>query len=501
MQPARQPVVESLPLPASVPAPAILGQKGKLVLRLSQLTQTKVSYFGDDHRLDITGKPSDVRAAAHLVEKTVEHYQYSGLQFARKQTFSVLSPELAEAPALDLIPFSRPVAGSAGPAFLISAPDRDPDMDEGGAQSLSASRQQPGASTSAPYETREGGRRSIQIIQDSDQFEPCLQSLLDLAVTAALRHPADCSSAEVRVYLGKLALVDTASSARRLPPAELLTWRFPGNARGVFETSLPHDTIRSLDSYLSGAGLQRRKHVRTASLHLETSIPWIQYHPTFTADPDGSGRLCLSKLEALGCKPLSLALLGPAGAPDARLRFVASVEHPEDDPVAAELRARAAAGEFALVNGNREVVVPNDLKAMDLTLTSARVKLKQVYVTPEPLPPPVVPPYLLGPATSAAASPAAAAAPRRITRARRATSSPAAALPAVSLKVTAAAVVDNLGGRRLEVTAACPEVNALLMQLHRERAEPPGARQELEARVRSFLAHLHVLRQNVAFTP
>ncbi len=91
-----------------------------------------------------------------------------------------------------------------------------------------------------------------------------------------------------------------------------------------------------------------------------------------------------------------------------------------------------------------QVVVPNDLRDMDLTLTSARVKLKRVYVTPQPLPPP-----------AAGASTAEAGAKKpRAKRAGAAAAASGVELPPVSLKVSAAGVVDNLGGKRLEVTVS-----------------------------------------------
>ena len=61
--------------------------------------------------------------------------------------------------------------------------------------------------------------------------------------------------------------------------------------------------------YLTSRGLAPTQQVKSASLHLESSIPWIQYHPTFTVGSDG--QLRLSKLETLGCKPLTVALVGP----------------------------------------------------------------------------------------------------------------------------------------------------------------------------------------------
>lgn len=62
-------------------------------------------------------------------------------------------------------------------------------------------------------------------------------------------------------------------------------------------------------------------------------------------------RVCGPQLETLGCKPLTLALVGPSHIADVRLRYVASVQHGAEDEVAEELRRRQ--GEFALVNGTQ----------------------------------------------------------------------------------------------------------------------------------------------------
>ncbi|GLC41322.1 Poly(rC)-binding protein 3 [Pleodorina starrii] len=484
----REPV-RSIVLPPNVPAAAILGQRGKLVNRVRQLTGAAIKYRPEDHRVDINGSPRDVGAAARLLERTLEHYQYSGLQFARKQISNILGPELSDASSLRLQPSSRPISTLLGPVdgFVLS-PVEDP------ASGPAAGRQQPGASTSTS--TSDGAPpasgSTSPLIQLKGDLDACLQQLVDLAAEISVRHPAECDRAEIRLYLGKLYLTDVVSSSRVLSPEALSGWTFQRNARTVFETSLPQETIRSLDRYLTSRGLAPTQQSKSASLHLESSINWIQYHPTFSVG--SGGELRLSKLETLGCKPLTVALVGPPGRPDVRMRYVASVQHGEDDPVAAELRRRQ--GEFALVN-NVQVIVPNDLHAMDLTLTSARVKLKRVYASPTPLPPPSPPSPSPSPSTSSSST---TRRPRTSKRAAAASSSDPE-LPAVSLKVSVAAVVDNLGGKRLEVTVGCPELNATLLGMHRARQEAPGQRHLLAAQLRSVLAHMDELRRNVEFEP
>ncbi|KAG2436259.1 hypothetical protein HXX76_006570 [Chlamydomonas incerta] len=440
-------------------------------------------YVEQDHRVDIRGRRQEAERAARLLEKTLEHYQYSGMQFSRKTIYNILAPELTASEELALLPCSRPVinampGGPPSDGFVLSLPSSD--------VASSSGRPAPGseASTSglgAP------GRIQVPLLRPAADLDTCLQQLIDLAANVCMQHPADCDRMEIRLYLGKLVLTDLTTSRRQLPTPSLLEWTYPRDGRAVFDTSMPQDTIRSLDSYLTGQGLTVTQQVKSASLHLETSIPWIQYHPTFSVADDGALRI--SKLETLGCKPLTLALVGPSHTADVRLRYVASVQHGAEDEVAEELRRRQ--GEFALVNGT-QVVVPSDLRDMDLTLTSARVKLKRVYVTPEPLPPP-----------GATSSGDAGGRKPRTKRAAVAGAGAAAAseLPPVSLKVSAAGVVDNLGGKRLEVTVSCPELNAALMGLHRSREEAPGARAALLGQLRSLLAHVAHLRANVAFAP
>ncbi|GLI69847.1 hypothetical protein VaNZ11_014564 [Volvox africanus] len=494
----REPV-RTIALPPNVSAAAILGQRGKLVNRVRQLTGANVRYIPEDHRVDINGSPRDVGAAARLLERTLEHYQYSGLQFTRKQINNILSPELSEASALQLQPCSRPVSTVLGPVdgFVLCPLDDDgsssssggkgsPALNSGG----TAGRQQLGASTSTSSTSTAAS--SAPLLQLAGDTDACLQQLIDLAAEISLQHPAECDRIEIRLYLGKLVLTDLASSARVLTPEVMSGWTFQRNARTVFETSLPQETIRSLDRYLTSKGLTATHQSKSASIHLESSISWIQYHPTFTID--SGGELRLSKLETLGCKPMTVALVGPPNRTDLRLRYVASVQHNDDDPVAAELRRRQS--EFALVN-NVQVVVPNDLHAMDLTLTSARLKLKRVYTSMTPLPPP---------ASTSSSSSASSNAPSGIRRPRasKRPTSPSLDsedLPPVRLKVSVAAVVDNLGGKRLEVTAICPELNATLMEIHRTRQEAPGSRLILAAQLRSLLSHMADLRANVEFEP
>ncbi|KAG2449208.1 hypothetical protein HYH02_005955 [Chlamydomonas schloesseri] len=455
---------------------------------MQELTGARLAYVEQDHRVDIRGRRAqEVEQAARLLEKTLEHYQYSGMQFSRKTIYNILAPELSASEDLALLPCSRPVVsvmpgGPPSDGFVLSNPSTD--------AASSSGRQAAGsqASTSGVDERLGAppGRVQVPLLRPAADLDACLQQLIDLAATVCMQHPADCDRMEIRLYLGKLLLTDVTSSRRQLPTASLLEWTYPRDGRAVFDTSLPQDTIRSLDSYLTGRGLTVTQQVKSASLHLETSIPWIQYHPTFAVAEDGALRI--SKLETLGCKPLTLALVGPSHTADVRLRYVASVQHGAEDEVAEELRRRQ--GEFALVNGT-QVVVPSDLRDMDLTLTSARVKLKRVYVTPQPLPPP---------AAGASTTEAGAKKPRA-KRAGAAAAASGVELPPVSLKVSAAGVVDNLGGKRLEVTVSCPELNAALMGLHRSREEPPGARDALLAQLRSLLAHVAHLRANVAFAP
>ncbi|GIL81752.1 hypothetical protein Vretimale_1366 [Volvox reticuliferus] len=474
----REPV-RTIALPPNVPAAAILGQRGKLVNRVRQLTGANIRYKPEDHRVDINGSPRDVGAAARLLERTLEHYQYSGLQFTRKQINNILSPELSEASALQLQPCSRPVSTVLGPVdgFVLCPLDG----------SSAAGRQQLGASTSTSSTSTAVG--STPLLQLAGDTEACLQQLIDLAAEISVQHPAECDRTEIRLYLGKLVLTDLASSARVLTPEAISGWTFQRNARTVFETSLPQETIRSLDRYLTSKGLTATHQSKSASIHLESSISWIQYHPTFVIG--SGGELRLSKLETLGCKPMTVALVGPPNQTDLRLRYVASVQHNDDDPVAAELRRRQS--EFALLN-NVQVVVPNDLHAMDLTLTSARLKLKRVYTSTTPLPP------LASSSSSSSNAPSGIRRPRASRRSASA-SQDSKDLPPVSLKVSVAAVVDNLGGKRLEVTAVCPELNATLMEMHRIRQEAPGSRRLLEAQLRSLLAHMAELRANVEFEP
>ncbi|EFJ42721.1 hypothetical protein VOLCADRAFT_107123 [Volvox carteri f. nagariensis] len=410
-------------------AAAILGQRGKLVNRVRQLTGATISYRPEDHRVDINGSPRVVGAAAQLLERTLEHYQYSGLQFTRKQINNVLSPELSEAPALQLRPYSRPITTVFGQmdGFVIC-----PVQDDSATAAAAAADGVGGSAKSKTSRTSFGAiggdgdgdaaaaaaaaPPSTRLLQLASGTDACLQQLLDLAAEISVQHPADCDCTEIRLYLGKLVLTDVVSSARVLTPEALSGWSFQRNARTVFETSLPQETIRSLDRYLASRGLTPTHQSKSASLHLESSINWIQYHPTFAIGP--GGQLRLSKLETLGCKPMTVALVGPPDRTDVRLRYVASVQHGEDDPVAAELRRRQA--EFSLVN---------------------------------------------------------------------------------NVQVSVAAVVDNLGGKRLEVTVSCPELNATLMEMHRNRREAPGARELLAAQLKSLLGHIEDLRRNVEFEP
>ena len=46
---------------------------------------------------------------------------------------------------------------------------------------------------------------------------------------------------------GKLLLTDVTTSRRQLPTPSLMEWTYPQDGRAVFDTSLPQDTIRSLD--------------------------------------------------------------------------------------------------------------------------------------------------------------------------------------------------------------------------------------------------------------
>eukprot|EP00198_Chlamydomonas_reinhardtii_P010597 XP_001699934.1 predicted protein [Chlamydomonas reinhardtii] len=458
----REPV--SISLPPQIHASVVMGQRGKIFQRVQELTGARLSYMEQDHRVDIRGRHQEAERAARLLEKTLEHYQYSGMQFSRKTIYNILAPELSASEELSLLPCSRPVisvmpGGPTSDGFVLSLPASD--------VASSSGRQAPGpeASTSG-LDGRQGppGRIQVPLLRPAADLDVCLQQLIDLAAVVCMQHPADCDRMEIRLYLGKLLLTDVTTSRRQLPTPSLM-------------------------DYLTDRGLTVTQQVKSASLHLETSIPWIQYHPTFSVAEDGALRI--SKLETLGCKPLTLALVGPSHIADVRLRYVASVQHGAEDEVAEELRRRQ--GEFALVNGT-QVVVPSDLRDMDLTLTSARVKLKRVYVTPQPLPPP--------------GSSGSGEAGGRKPRTKRAASAfgPAAAaagseLPPVSLKVSAAGVVDNLGGKRLEVTVSCPELNAALMRLHRTREEAPGAREALLAQLRSLLAHVAHMRANVAFVP
>ncbi len=95
-----------------------------------------------------------------------------------------------------------------------------------------------------------------------------------------------------------------------------------------------------------------------------------------------------------------------------------------------------------------QVVIPSDLHAMDLTLSSARVKLKRVYVS-QPMEVTLPPPPAATAAGDADGAAAAAAGAKRVRTRRKAAAAPATAT--VTLKVSVAAVVDNLGGKRLEV--------------------------------------------------
>ncbi|KXZ50955.1 hypothetical protein GPECTOR_14g20 [Gonium pectorale] len=471
----------------------VLGQRGKISKIIGERTGANLSYIAEDHRIDFFGRPKAVEAAAELVERAVQHYQYSGLQFARKENLNLLCPELTDAPGVQLLRSSRPINTVSGgvEGFVLAPLDEETAAETG---LFSDRSQQPGASTSGQQGNAPAPPRLLRPAADA---EACLQRVLDLAVTISLQHPAQCERTELRLYLGKLALVDVATSARLLPPGQLLEWAYPKGGRAVFETALPQATVVSLDKYLTSRGMVATQQAKSASLHLETSIPWVQYHPTFSVDA-ASGQLRLAKLETLGCKPLTVALVGPPDRTDVRLRYVASVEHSEDDPVASELRRRE--GEFTLSPNGVQINIPDDLHTMDLTLTSARVKLKRVYVSSDPLQPPPSA-WPLPPAASAASAPAAPAAGTTRRRRRSAAAPAAAPLPPVRLKVSVAAVLDNFGARRLEVTVACPEVNAALMELHRTREEGEGARARLEALVRSLLAHVQHLRENVAFEP
>ncbi|GFR49843.1 hypothetical protein Agub_g11785 [Astrephomene gubernaculifera] len=498
---------QSISLPANVPSTAVFGQRGKVLKRFRDLTGARVSYSTEDNRLDFFGRPSEVAAAAGLAERTVRQYLNTGQHIARKQVLNVLCPELSTAPAVHLLPASRPITTLTGPveAFFLSPSSSPPAF--------------PSPSSSLPFPPPAARAPQQPLLLPASSLDACLDQLIDLATTLSLEHPAECDSAELRLYLGKAVLSEVATSVREVAGEELLEWRYP-LARAMFDTSLPRDTISSLDRHLTSRGLVPTQQTKSASLHLESSIPWIQYHPTFVVQP-ADGTLRLHKLETQGCKPFSLALVGLPDQLDVRMRYVATTQYGDEDPVAAELRRRES--EFALVN-NVQVTIPADLReSLDLTLTSARVKLKRVYVTPQPMRPPLPPSS--SSSSSSSSSPAAAAAaavststPVKRTRGRKSVASaasssstststtapppqPASDLPPISLRVSVAAVVDNLGGKRLEVTVACPEINEALLQLHRQRAEAPGFREVLGGQLRSLLAHMEDLRANVAFEP
>ncbi len=73
----REPV--SISLPPQIHASAVMGQRGKIFQKVQELTGARVAYVEQDHRVDIRGRRAqEVEQAARLLEKTLEHYQYSG---------------------------------------------------------------------------------------------------------------------------------------------------------------------------------------------------------------------------------------------------------------------------------------------------------------------------------------------------------------------------------------------------------------------------------------
>lgn len=178
----------------------------------------------------------------------------------------------------------------------------------------SCARQQPGASISQS----DIPLTAHVLVRHSSTREKALESLLDVSVLASVQHPSPDAKTEFRFYLGKLLFANILTSYRTLPLGSLLDWSYPDDGRALFDTSLPQDTIRSLDRYLTSVGFTPTKQIKSASLHLESSIPYIQYHPTFTVLDDGS--LHLAKLETLGCKPVTISLVGRHDMMDVRLR-------------------------------------------------------------------------------------------------------------------------------------------------------------------------------------
>lgn len=72
----REPV--SISLPPQIHASVVMGQRGKIFQRVQELTGARLSYMEQDHRVDIRGRHQEAERAARLLEKTLEHYQYSG---------------------------------------------------------------------------------------------------------------------------------------------------------------------------------------------------------------------------------------------------------------------------------------------------------------------------------------------------------------------------------------------------------------------------------------
>lgn len=92
-------------------------------------------------------------------------------------------------------------------------------------------------------------------------------------------------------------------------------WRAPSflphAADGACRSPLPVPPARHVPachSYLTDRGLTVTQQVKSASLHLETSIPWIQYHPTFSVAEDGALRI--SKVCVLARWPAKQGSLG-----------------------------------------------------------------------------------------------------------------------------------------------------------------------------------------------
>ena len=112
-----------------------------------------------------------------------------------------------------------------------------------------------------------------------------------------------------------------------------------------------------------------------------------------------------------------------------------------------------------------QVTVPPDLQALDLTLTSARVKLKRVYTGS--LPPPK---------GSGLRAP-------------------------IAFRVAVAAVIDNMGGKRLEVIASCPDIAARLAKMHRARKEGPTDARALRRRFDAAVRLVEDMCGSVGFVP